>query len=86
MNNQAEAEENKKLSDEDINQEIIDLVVARLRTMPSDASLSIGGGESLALDELIEDVKEQNDVGLAVIKEQLEYLRSLKDLPIDDNT
>lgn len=82
MNDKAEKKE--IIFDDGVDQDVIDLVVARLRTMPSDAALSIGGSESVSLDDLIDDVREQNEIGLAVIKEQLEYLRSLKDLPLDD--
>lgn len=65
-------------------QEVIDLVVARLKTMPSSASLSIGGQGDFSIDELVNDVEQINDIGLSVIQTQLDYLRSLKDLPLDD--
>lgn len=64
--------------------EIIDLVVARLNTMPADACLSIGGQGDFSVRELIQDVEQTNDIGLSVIKTQMDFLRSLKDLPFDD--
>jgi len=70
--------------DEATKQEVIDLVVARLKTMPSNASLSIGGQGDFSIDELVNDVEQINDIGLSVIQTQLDYLRSLKDLPLDD--
>ena len=47
----------------DIDQEIIDLVIARLKTMPSDAALTVGGRGDLTLSEVIEDVRSQSDLG-----------------------
>ncbi len=70
--------------DDATKQEVIDLVVERLRTMPDNASLSIGGQGDLSIEELVDDVRAVNDIGLSVIKTQLDYLRSLKDLPLDD--
>lgn len=64
--------------------EIIDLVVARLNTMPAGASLYIGGQGDFSVKELIKDVEQTNDIGLSIIKTQMDYLRSLKDLPFED--
>lgn len=77
------AELKKENKQDAINQDIINLVVARLQTIPRNISISVGGGDSFTVDELIEGVKEENDIGKTVIKMQLDYLRSLKDLAVE---
>ena len=66
-----------------ITQDIINLVIARLKTIPSNAKLSIGGGEeSLSAESLIEEVRKQSDIGKKIIESQLFFIRSLQDLPL----
>jgi hypothetical protein len=71
---------------QEIDQDIINLVIARLQVVPGDAQLSVGGNESSALNvkDLIEEVKNQTEIGKKIIEMQLFYLRSLKDLPIEE--
>ena len=77
-------EENKQ--EEKITQEIIDLVIARLKTIPRDAALSVGGEkDGLTADDLIERVRAGDKVGKKVIETQLYFLRSLKDLPVEES-
>ena len=68
----------------EITPEMINLVIARLKTLPSNASLSIGNttGEGLKVDQLIKEVKKQSEIGKAVIESQLFFLRNLQNLPI----
>lgn len=67
----------------EINEEIINLVIARLRTIPQDATLSVGNNEkdTFNAEDLIEEVRNQTEVGKQIIEKQLFYLRNLKDLP-----
>ena len=71
----------------EINTEIINLIIARLKTVPSDASLSIGGDEqnTMTQKDLIKEVREQSVIGKQIIESQLFFLRSLKDLPVEIN-
>ncbi|MEI2696198.1 MAG: hypothetical protein V9E90_14100 [Saprospiraceae bacterium] len=71
---------------QETNKEVINLVIARLRTIPSDAILSVGTNEndSFNATDLIEEVKNQTDIGKKIIEKQLFYLRHLKDLPIGE--
>lgn len=67
----------------ELSQEIINLVVARLKTIPSNANLSVGGNkEPMSVDTLIEEVKKQTEVGKKLVESQLFFLRSLQDLPV----
>ncbi len=66
----------------ELNQDVINLVIARLKTIPSDAKLSIGGTEALSIESLIKEVEKQSDIGKKIIESQLFFLRSLQDLPL----
>ncbi|MBU6427247.1 hypothetical protein KGQ27_03375 [Patescibacteria group bacterium] len=76
-------QENSKNNEKSLSQEIINLVVARLKTIPSNANLSVGNGkEPMPVDQLIEEVKKQSDVGKKIVESQLYFLRSLQNLPV----
>lgn len=72
---------------EELDTEIINLIIARLKSIPHDAQLSIGGDETKTMtqEELIEEVRQQSDIGRKIIESQLFFLRSLNDLPIGNN-
>lgn len=72
--------EEKKLQ-EVISPDIINLVIARLETIPSNIELSIGNEGSFTIRELISRVREQDEIGTKMIEMQLNYLRSLGRLP-----
>lgn len=58
---------------------IIEIVKARLASLPSDAVLSIGSYGELKRDEVIKEVDGNTEIGKKIIKVQLEYLRLLKE-------
>ena len=64
---------NLKKSDEDIRQ----LVVARLKAASSDFKVSIGGEGEFSQEDLIKNVEEGTDVGQKIVDIQMEYLRDL---------
>lgn len=61
------------------NEEIRQLVVARLRSFPSGKKLSLGSDREFTKDELIERVNQEDTIGKKIIEIQLSYLRSFKD-------
>ncbi len=65
-----------KLQDEEIKQ----LVIERLRRIPSGKKVSIGAEGDFTSDELIKLVEKNDKIGDKIIDMQLEYLRSLKNL------
>ncbi|VVA44262.1 conserved hypothetical protein [Candidatus Roizmanbacteria bacterium] len=69
------SEPKKLMTDEDIRQ----LVVARLRSFSSNKKISIGSDGEFTGKELIEKVKANDEIGQKIVNIQLEYLRSLKD-------
>ena len=64
--------------------DIINLVIARLKTIPSNVELSVGNEGSFSINELIERVRKQDDIGKKMIEVQLAYLRSLGKLPTQE--
>lgn len=67
---------NKKiLSDEDIR----NLVTARLSVLSPDTMISFGSDGTFSRDELVEKVAQGDDIGEKLAEIQLEWLRSFKD-------
>lgn len=56
-----------------------ELVLARLETLPSGAVISIGSGQQLTKEELIQSVREGSDVGQKIIEIEMSFLQSLKE-------
>lgn len=63
------------MSDEDIKQ----LVIERLSTLPPDKEISIGGDGSFDRDELIEHVERGDEIGRKMVEVEMTFLRSLKE-------
>lgn len=61
-----------------VDEDVKNLVIARLMTVPKNIKLSIGGLGTFTTDELIERIKREDEVGKKVIEMQLYYLKSLK--------
>lgn len=74
----------EKIEAQAISEDIMNLVIARLKTIPPNIELSVGNGGSFSIDELIERVKKQDDIGKKMIEMQLAYLRSLGKLPTQE--
>lgn len=77
-------EEKNKTQPISESEDIINLVIARLETIPSNVELSVGNEGSFSVDELIERVKKQDEIGKKMIEMQLAYLRSLGKLPTQE--
>lgn len=58
--------------------DIRELVILRLETMPENFKVSIGGSGDFDKHQLIESVRKGDEIGKKIIKIQLAYLRSLK--------
>lgn len=64
-----------KATDEEIRQ----LVIERLKVLPSGQKISIGSKGDFTKDQLIYHVKEHDKVGQKIVQIQLSYLQSLKE-------
>lgn len=67
------------MKDEEKQKKIIEIVRARLATLPPDAVLSIGSLGELKRDQIIKEVENNTEIGKKIIEVQLEYLRMLKE-------
>jgi hypothetical protein len=63
----------------EINQDIIDLVVARLQNLPSGKDISIGSHGEFSKEQIIEHVKKGDEVGKKMIEVELDFLRLMKE-------
>ena len=54
------------------------LVVERIRTMPANVRLSLGGSEDLDKDALISHVERGDELGEKIVEMHMNYLRSLR--------
>lgn len=65
--------------EEQITQDEIDVVIARLRAIPDNALITIGSPEgSLSKEQLMNEVKNLTPLGKEIIRMQMSYLRSFK--------
>jgi len=60
------------------NEEVRDLVIARLQSFPSNRKISIGSEGEFSKDELVQNIRDGSNVGDKIIEIQLSYLKSLK--------
>lgn len=58
-------------------QEIRNLVIERLKSISDESSLMIGGDKKLTKTEMIESVKNNDEIGKKIIDMQMTYLRDL---------
>lgn len=61
-----------------LDEEIKKIVIARLETLPSNKKMSIGSEREFNKEELIQRVKEGDEVGKKIIQIEMEFLTSLK--------
>lgn len=64
------------IEDMSLQDQIRELVIARIRTLPEDMALSIGG-EELKRDQLIEHVVQDDAIGKELTDMQLEFLQDM---------
>lgn len=68
------SDQNTIKTDEEIRQ----LIIERLKTIPYGKNISIGSGDSFTKKELIEHVEKDDEIGKKIINIQMTYLQSLK--------
>lgn len=59
--------------------QIKELVVARLQSIPSNASISIGMEGNFNRAQLIKHVEDEDEIGKKITQVELEYLKALKE-------
>lgn len=63
----------------ELDKEIIELVVARLQTLPEDKDISIGSFGEFTKDEIINRVRSGDEVGKKMVEIEMSFLRLMKD-------
>lgn len=75
----------KKISkDPEAVKELRDLVLARIQVMPDTVNMAIGS-EELSKTDLIQHVKEQDDLGTQIMEMELEFLQDLASGAVYEN-
>ena len=64
---------------ENSNNEIKNLVITRLETLPSDAIVSLGSNGEFTKDQIIESVRNGDENGKKMIEIEMTFLQGLKD-------
>jgi uncharacterized membrane protein YvbJ len=59
------------------NDNLINLVIARLESMPDDTELAIGNFGSFSKKVLIQNINDNSNLGKEVVKIQLQYLQDM---------
>jgi len=65
------------MSDEKKEEEIKELVLARIDVMPPNLKLSIGNFGTFTKQELIDHVKEGDEAGKQIVQMQLNFIKAL---------
>ncbi len=71
--------EEKKQQKEGIPEDLKDLVIARLDVLSPHKTISIGSIGEFTKDELIERVKQEDEIGRKIVEIELSFLRALKE-------
>jgi len=62
-----------------MNDDEVQLVIARLKTMPSNVTVNLGDSGVLDQSDLLTHVKKQDELGQKIVQMHLRYLRAFKD-------
>lgn len=65
------------MTNEKINQEMKEVVIMRIESMPSNLKLSIGNNQSLTKEEMIKHVREEDDTGRQIINSHISFMRAI---------
>ncbi|MFH1445168.1 MAG: hypothetical protein ABIF08_01665 [Nanoarchaeota archaeon] len=66
------------MKEKQIHEDIKEIVIIRLETLPADKKISIGSYGEFSKEELIEHVKKDDKIGKKIIEVEMEFLRALK--------
>ncbi|MFZ3077049.1 MAG: hypothetical protein WA139_01210 [Candidatus Aenigmatarchaeota archaeon] len=63
----------------EISEDIKQLVIMRLETLPANKKISIGSYGEFSKEELIEHVKKEDGIGRKMIEVEMEFLKAFKE-------
>jgi len=62
-----------------ISEDIKQLVIMRLETLPANKKISIGSYGEFSREELIEHVKKEDGIGRKMVEVEMEFLKAFKE-------
>jgi hypothetical protein len=65
------------MTNKEINQEIKEVVIMRIESMPSNLKLSIGNNQSLTKEDMIKHVMEEDDTGRQIINSHISFMKAI---------
>ena len=65
------------MTNKEINQEMKEVVIMRIESMPSNLRLSIGNNKSLTKEEMIKHVREEDDTGRQIINSHISFMKAI---------
>lgn len=60
-----------------ISEDMKELVITRIEAIPSDLRLSIGGGESITKEQMIEHVKKEDKIGRHIVMMHISFIKAV---------
>lgn len=69
----------KNLPKESIKKNEIELVIARLETLPPSVYFASGNGSNISRDDMIDHIRDNDETGKEFVETEMEFLRTLKD-------
>jgi len=69
----------EKFENKEIEEELKEIVIARLNTISPDKKISIGSVGNFRKEELIERIKKNDEIGKKIVELELAFLRAQKE-------
>ncbi len=75
--NKSHKKDNLSIKDKEIREDIKQLTIERLKALPQDLQISIGGKQGLSKEELTNSVLAGDETGQEMMDIQIEFLRDI---------
>jgi len=62
-----------------MDEDVKELVIARIKTLPEDTGISIGSVGSFSKEEIISHIEQNDEIGRKIIEIELSFLQKLKE-------
>lgn len=62
-----------------MDEDIKELVIARIKSLPEDTGVSIGSSGNFSREEMIQHVEKDDEIGRKIIEIELSFLQKLKE-------
>ena len=62
-----------------MNEDIKELVIARIKTLPENTGISIGSAGSFSKEEIIRHIENDDEIGRKIMEVEMSFLQKLKE-------